>query len=66
VQGGLDPFTPNDDAERIVAALKKNGVPCEYVYFPDEGRGISKPQNRLKFWETAEPYLEKYLGDRRP
>ncbi len=65
VQGGRDPFTPNADAERIVAALKKNGVPCEYVYFPDEGRGISKPQNRMKFGEIAEQFLAKYLGDRR-
>jgi dipeptidyl aminopeptidase/acylaminoacyl peptidase len=65
MQGGRDPFTPNADAERIAAALKKNAVPCEYVYFPDEGRGISKPQNRLKFGEIAERFLAKYLGDRR-
>jgi dipeptidyl aminopeptidase/acylaminoacyl peptidase len=65
VQGGHDPFTPNADAERIVAALKKNGVPCEYLYFPDEGRGISKPQNRIKFWDAAGGFLSKYLGDPR-
>lgn len=64
-QGGHDPFTPNADAQRIVASLKKNGVPCEYLYFPDEGRGISKPQNRLKFGETAEEFLAKYLDTRR-
>jgi len=65
MQGGRDQLTPNADAERIVAALKKNGVPCEYLYYPDEGRGISKPQNRMKFWETAEQFLAKYLGDHR-
>jgi dipeptidyl aminopeptidase/acylaminoacyl peptidase len=65
VQGGQDPFTPNADAERIVAALKKNGVSCDYVYFPDEGRGISKPQNRMKFGEIAERFLSTYLGDPR-
>ncbi len=66
MQGGRDQLTPNADAERIVAALKKNGVPYEYVYFPDEGRGISKPQNRMKFGETAERFLAKYLdGGRR-
>jgi dipeptidyl aminopeptidase/acylaminoacyl peptidase len=65
MQGGRDQFTPNADAERIVAALKANGVPCEYLYYPDEGRGISKTQNRMKFWETAEQFLAKYLGDRR-
>ncbi len=65
MQGGRDPFVPNADAERIVAALKKNGVACEYVYFPDEMRGISKPQNRMIFIEAAERFLAKYLGDRR-
>jgi dipeptidyl aminopeptidase/acylaminoacyl peptidase len=64
-QGGHDPFTPNADAERIVAALKKNGVPCEYLYFPDEGRGISKPQNRLKFWDATERFLANNLGNPR-
>ncbi|MCX5752907.1 MAG: S9 family peptidase [Candidatus Krumholzibacteria bacterium] len=65
VQGGHDPFTPNADAERIVAALKKSGVPCEFIYLPDEGRGISKPQNRMKFWESAEGFLSEYLGNGR-
>jgi dipeptidyl aminopeptidase/acylaminoacyl peptidase len=65
VQGGRDRFVPNSDAERIVAALKTNGVPCEYVYFPDEGRGISNPQNRMKFGEIAERFLAKYIGARR-
>jgi dipeptidyl aminopeptidase/acylaminoacyl peptidase len=65
VQGGRDRFVPNADAERIVAALEANGVPCEYVYFPDEGRGLSKAANRLAFWETAERFLAKYLGSGR-
>ena len=65
VQGGRDRFVPNSDAERIVAALKANGIPCEYVYFPDEGRGISNPQNRMKFGEIAERFLAKYVGTRR-
>ncbi len=65
VQGGRDQLVPNADAERIVAALEANGVPCEYLYFPDEGRGLSKPSNRLVFWETAERFLSKHLGSGR-
>lgn len=65
MQGGHDPFVPKADAERIVAALRANGVPCEYFFFPDEARGISKAQNRMKFGEAAEQFLAKYLGDRR-
>jgi dipeptidyl aminopeptidase/acylaminoacyl peptidase len=51
--------------ERIVAALKGNGVPCEYLVFSDEGSGISRPQNRMKFWAAAETFLAEYLGGRR-
>jgi dipeptidyl aminopeptidase/acylaminoacyl peptidase len=63
-QGGLDPYVPKADAERLVAALDANGVPCEYLFFPDEGHGIAKAQNRLKFWKAAERFLAKYLGGR--
>jgi dipeptidyl aminopeptidase/acylaminoacyl peptidase len=63
-QGGQDPQVPKADAEWIVAKLKANGVPVEYLYFPDEGHGITRPQNRLIFWNTAEKFLAKYLGGR--
>lgn len=65
VQGGHDRLVPNADVERIVAVLKGNGVPCEYMYFPDEGRGLSKPANRLAFGATAERFLERYLASGR-
>jgi len=64
MQGGMDRYVPTADAERIVAALEANGVPCEYLFFPDEGSGIHKIQNRLKFWDTSEKFLARYLGGR--
>lgn len=64
VQGGKDRLVPRTDAESIVAALKKNGVSCEYLLFPDEGGAIGKAHNRLKFYETAECFLARYLGGR--
>jgi dipeptidyl aminopeptidase/acylaminoacyl peptidase len=30
------------ESDEIVAAAKKNGVPVEYVLFPDEGHGFSQ------------------------
>lgn len=62
--GARDPYVPTPDVERIVAALKGNGVPCEYLVFSDEGSGISRPQNRMKFWATAETFLAECLGGR--
>ena len=65
VQGGKDRYVPAADAERIVASLVANGVPHEYLFFPDEGTGIYKLQNRLKFWDAAEKFLAAHLGGRR-
>src|SRR4051794_19122663 len=33
---------------KIVAAVKSNGVPVEYIVFPDEGHGFTKRDNRIK------------------
>lgn len=62
--GSLDPYVPTSDVERVVASLKGNGVPCEYLVFSDERSGISKPQNRMKFWAAAETFLAEFLGGR--
>jgi dipeptidyl aminopeptidase/acylaminoacyl peptidase len=52
------------EAEQIVAAMKAKGLPYEYVLFPDEGHGFTKPENRLKFYAIAEKFLAKHLGGR--
>ena len=43
-QGANDPRVPQAESEQIVAALKANGTPYEYVLFPDEGHGFAKPE----------------------
>ncbi len=53
-----------DGADQIVAAMRKNNKPVEYIVFPDEGHGFRRPENRLKFYAAAEAFLAKYLGGR--
>ena len=48
-QGANDPRVKQAEAEQIVEAMKKKGIEYEYMLFPDEGHGLSKPENRLKF-----------------
>ena len=64
LQGANDPRVIKPESDDIVAAAKKNGVPVEYVVFPDEGHGFSKKKNQIEGWKAIMTFLDKYLkGD---
>jgi dipeptidyl aminopeptidase/acylaminoacyl peptidase len=63
-QGANDPRVKQAESEQIVEAMKKKGLPYEYMLFPDEGHGFARPENRLKFYAVAEKFLAKYLTGR--
>lgn len=62
VQGANDPRVPPTESEQIVVALRKHDVPHHYLLFPDEGHGLAKPDNRLRFYAAAEQFLAQHLG----
>jgi dipeptidyl aminopeptidase/acylaminoacyl peptidase len=47
VQGANDPRVLQVESDEMVAAIKANGVPVEYLLFPDEGHGFEKRDNRI-------------------
>ena len=61
VQGANDPRVIKAESDDIVAAVKKNGVPVEYVVFPDEGHGFSKRKNQIEAYGKIREFLDKYL-----
>ncbi len=61
VQGANDPRVIKPESDEIVAAVKKSGVPVEYVVFPDEGHGFSKKKNQIEAWRSIREFLDKYL-----
>jgi dipeptidyl aminopeptidase/acylaminoacyl peptidase len=63
-QGANDPRVKQAESEQIVAALREAGTDHEYMLFPDEGHGFAKPDNRLRFYATAERFLARHLGGR--
>jgi dipeptidyl aminopeptidase/acylaminoacyl peptidase len=63
-QGANDPRVKQAESEQIVAALEQAGVEHEYLLFPDEGHGLAKPENRLRFSAAAERFLARHLGGR--
>lgn len=61
LQGKNDPRVLQVESDEIVANAKKNGVPVEYVIFPDEGHGFVKKENNIKASEAVLKFLDKYL-----
>jgi dipeptidyl aminopeptidase/acylaminoacyl peptidase len=62
--GANDPRVKQAESEQIVDAMKRKGIPYEYVLFADEGHGFAKPENRLRFYAAAERFLARHLGGR--
>jgi dipeptidyl aminopeptidase/acylaminoacyl peptidase len=65
VQGKNDPRVKVAESEQIVDALRRNGLPYEYLLFDDEGHGLARPENRERFYARAEEFLSEHLGGRR-
>ncbi|HEX2444525.1 MAG TPA: S9 family peptidase [Vicinamibacterales bacterium] len=64
LQGANDPRVLKVESDEIVEAAKKNGVPVEYIVFPDEGHGFVKKPNEIKGYTAVLAFLDKYLkGD---
>ena len=61
LQGANDPRVLQVESDEIVAAIRKNGVPVEYVLFPDEGHGFVKKENEIKGYGKVLEFLDKYL-----
>src|SRR6476661_951833 len=64
VQGKNDPRVNIRESNQIVAAVRDNGKPVEYLVAPDEGHGFARPINNLAMVTAMEGFLVKYLGGR--
>ncbi len=63
-QGANDPRVKQSEADQIVAAMRRGGIPVTYVLFSDEGHGFTRPENRLSFNAVVEAFLGRHLGGR--
>jgi len=60
-QGANDVRVLKVESDEIVEGVKKNGVPVEYVIYPDEGHGFVKKENLVTTDKRALEFLEKYM-----
>ncbi len=64
LQGAKDPRVLQVESDEMVAEIKKNNVPVEYVLFEDEGHGFVKKENQIESNTRILQFCDKYLkGD---
>lgn len=61
VQGANDPRVLQVESDEMVAAIRKNNVPVEYILFSDEGHGFRKKANRITASDAYVNFLKKHL-----
>lgn len=61
VQGANDPRVLQVESDEMVAAIKANNIPVEYVLFEDEGHGFRKKANRVTAQKAYLKFLQTYL-----
>ena len=64
-QGANDVRVKAAESEQIVTAMQRHGIPVTYIYYPDEGHGLGRPENRRSFAAVTEAFLAQHLGGRR-
>ena len=61
IHGALDFRVPESEGMQLFTALQRQGVPSQFLYFPDEGHWVLKPGNSLLWHRTVFAWLERYL-----
>lgn len=62
VQGANDPRVLQVESDELVAAVRENEVPVEYVVFEDEGHGFRKRSNRIEASQAYLRFLDTHLA----
>ncbi|RMF75993.1 MAG: S9 family peptidase [Acidobacteria bacterium] len=62
LQGANDPRVLKIESDEIVAAVRRNGVPVEYLVLEDEGHGIRKKANRFRAYRAILEFLDRHLA----
>jgi dipeptidyl aminopeptidase/acylaminoacyl peptidase len=63
VHGELDYRVPVGEGIQLFSTLQRKGVPSKFLYFPDEGHWVLKPQNSELWYATVLSWFTQWLGD---
>jgi dipeptidyl aminopeptidase/acylaminoacyl peptidase len=61
IHGQQDFRTPLEQGLQLFTALQRNNVPSKFLYFPDEGHLVLKPQNAILWWNTVLDWIDQWI-----
>jgi dipeptidyl aminopeptidase/acylaminoacyl peptidase len=61
VHGELDYRVPIGEGLQLFSTLQRRGVPSKFLYFPDEGHWVLKPQNSELWYKTVLDWFDQWL-----
>ena len=59
--GELDFRVPIGEGIQLFTTLQRRGVPSRFLYFPDEGHWVLKPQNSKLWYTTALDWFDQWV-----
>jgi dipeptidyl aminopeptidase/acylaminoacyl peptidase len=62
IHGQFDYRVPVTEGMQMFTALQRQNVPSRFLYFPDEGHWISRPQNLQLYFTTIQEWLKRWLN----
>jgi dipeptidyl aminopeptidase/acylaminoacyl peptidase len=66
LQGDNDPRVPKEEAQQVVAILKKEGRVVDVHYYPNEGHGFVKRENQIDSIRRTIAWFDQYLMGKTP
>lgn len=64
IHGARDYRVPLDQGTAAYGALRRRGVPSQFLVFPDENHWVLKPQNLVQWFEVKQAWLNRWIGDK--
>lgn len=61
VHGELDYRVPVGEGIQLFSTLQRRGTPSKFLYYPDEGHWILKPQNSELWYKTVLDWFDQWL-----
>ena len=61
LQGNNDPRVPKEEAQQVVDILRKEGRVVDVHYYPNEGHGFEKRENRIDAIKRTIAWFDQYL-----
>jgi len=64
LQGENDPRVPKEEADQVVKLLQDDGKTVAVHYYPNEGHGFDKRENRIDAIQRSIDWFDKYLKNK--